>query len=494
MKKKAYLNTITSLVMQITSVICGFIVPRLMLERYGSEVNGLIQSITQFLGLITFMELGVGQVIQSALYKPLANGDREQISCILKSGANYFQKIAYGLLAYIAILLVLFPAITDDRFHWGDIAALICAISAGTLAQYYFGLVDKILLSADQRGYIQYSAQIVTTLLNTAAVMLMVHAGCSVQLVKAGTAVIFLLNPLAVRWYIRRNYEIDRKIKYKEEPVSQKWNGIAQHISAVVLEGTDNIVLTLFATLSDVSIYSTYFLVISGVRQLYVSLTAGLQSMVGSLWARNEIGRLERLFQRIETALHLFVVFVFSCVAVLIVPFIRVYTNGLTDAEYVQPAFAAILTLAYGIRCLRTPYNMMILAGGHYKQTQKCHIAAAVLNIVISVFAVRRWGLIGIALGTLAAFTYQTLWMVWYNSRALLRLPLRRTMKRFLADAAAATAIVLVLQGLELRTVSYWGWFCMAVPAAVIALVITGIMGVLTNRHEILRLWSCGRR
>ena len=77
MKKKLVINTTTSVLLQITTVICGFILPRLMLEYYGSEVNGLVQSIAQFLYVISFLELGVGQVIQSNLYKPLSTGDSD---------------------------------------------------------------------------------------------------------------------------------------------------------------------------------------------------------------------------------------------------------------------------------------------------------------------------------------------------------------------------------------------------------------------------------
>ena len=70
-KKKLALNTVTSLSLQIITIICGFITPRLFLSAYGSEVNGLVQSVTQFLGVISFLELGIGQVIQSELYKHL---------------------------------------------------------------------------------------------------------------------------------------------------------------------------------------------------------------------------------------------------------------------------------------------------------------------------------------------------------------------------------------------------------------------------------------
>ena len=117
MKKRLLFNTSTSLLMQVVAVICGFVLPRLILERYGSETNGLIQSISQFLGMISLLEMGVGQVIQSSLYKPLAQGDTDRISTIIKSGSQYFRKIAYALMIYIAVLVLLFPYITDNSYE-----------------------------------------------------------------------------------------------------------------------------------------------------------------------------------------------------------------------------------------------------------------------------------------------------------------------------------------------------------------------------------------
>ena len=96
-KKKLAANTASSLIFRICTIICGFILPRLILNSYGSEINGLVNSITQFLGIISFLELGVGAVIQSALYKPLAEKNDIEISKIVVSGQKFFSKIRYIL-------------------------------------------------------------------------------------------------------------------------------------------------------------------------------------------------------------------------------------------------------------------------------------------------------------------------------------------------------------------------------------------------------------
>ena len=139
-KKKLVWNTGSSLLYQITAIICGFILPRLILSRYGSNVNGLVNSITQFLQVIAFLDLGVGAVIQSALYKPLADGDMQSVSQIVTSGQKFFRRIALILVVYIAVLTVVYPFGQLNSFDFAFTALLILAMSISLFAQYYFGV------------------------------------------------------------------------------------------------------------------------------------------------------------------------------------------------------------------------------------------------------------------------------------------------------------------------------------------------------------------
>lgn len=476
MKIKLAYNTLTSLLMQLVTVICGLILPKLILTQYGSEVNGLCQSIAQFLGLISFMEMGIGQVIKSALYEPLVENDRQQISRVIASGSRYFKKIVYALIVYVIILILLYPSMVAASFDWTFTATLICAMCFSNFAQYCFGVVDGILLSANQRGYIQNITNIVTTVLNVILCTILIKLKVSIQLVKLVSSLVFLLRPIILRIYVKNKYFIDRKITYQQEPITQKWNGIAQHISAVVLERTDSVVLTLFSTLTYVSVYSVYYMVISGIVQIYTALTSGLPAIMGQLWTERDMKKLTVLFNGTETLLHGIVVFLFSCVMGLMLPFVQVYTNGIQSGEYMQPVFSLLLSVAYAVRCLRTPYNMIILAGGHFKQTQRCHIVAAVVNLLLSIAGVRKWGLIGIAFGTFAAMAYQTTWMAYYTSRYLLRRSFVYYIRHILVDVIIFTLVWYATQWIELTTVSYMGWFIMALQVAGLSFAITTLV------------------
>ena len=471
--RKLSVNTITSLLAQIISLVCSLMLPRIILEAFGSEVNGLTQSIKQFLGIINFLEMGVGQVVKSSLYGPLSSNDNTQISRILSSAREFFRKIAFTLLLYVIALMLFYPPIVAESFSTYYTASLIFILAIGSFVQYYFGVTNEILLHADQRSYLTYGIQIVSNLLNLAICIGMIYMNCSIHAVKLGTAIAFAIKPCVYAIYMRHHYSIDSKIEYTEEPIKQKWNGVAQHASAVVLDGTDNIILTLFSTLSNVSVYSVYYMIIANIQNLFQAAITGVHAAAGAIWALQDQNKIEKLFFSVEFVIHTAITFLFSCTVVLIVPFVSVYTNGLTDVDYIQPLFSVILVAAYGIRCLRSPYNIWIMAAGHFKQTQHCHIIAAVLNLTLSIIAVSRWGLVGIAIGTFIAMCYQTIWMAIYTTRKLIKCTAWHLIKHLLADFVNVVLICVSVSWITLQEVSYIGWIVMAVKVSIIAMLCT---------------------
>ena len=364
-----------------------------------------------------------------------------------------------------------YPILVKNEFSWVYTATLILAISVSSFARYYFGVVDRLLLTADQHGYIQYNAQTLTLILNTIACVVLINLNCSIHTVKLTTSLIYLLRPVFLRYYVNAHYKIDRHITYEEEPIQQKWNGVAQHIAAVVLDGTGNIILTAFSTLANVSIYSVYNLVQSGVRRLLISSTNGFQSLLGELWARQEMDELHRTFGWIEWFLHTVSTFIFGCTAMLIVPFVAVYTQGVHDANYIQPVFALIFTAATAGHCYRLPYNIMILAGGHYKQTQKCYIIAVILNLSISIPAVYYFGLIGIATGALVAMVYQTVWMAYYDSKNLLRWPFKSFLKQIAVDVFTFVVCWFIARHFSMRNNTISSWILLALETSLVWIV-----------------------
>ena len=485
LKRKLWYNTVFSIILEISTIISGLILPRLIIGAFGSNTNGLINSISQFLHIISFLEMGMGSVVQSSLYKPLAEKNNKKISEIIASAGKFFTKIGLTLLCYVSILLVLYPIFVNDNYGWIYTATLIAAMSISFFAQYFFGIVDGILLTADQKGYILYISQTATILLNTLACVIMINIGGTIHLVKLSTSLIYLLRPLILRIYIKKHYAINRRIKYSGEPIKQKWNGVAQHVAHVVLTSTDIVVLTLFSTLANVSIYSVYHYVVYGVKQLFVSMTNGIKAYIGELWAKQDIDKLNKVFSWTEWSVHTAVTLVFSCTGMLILPFITIYTKGVTDANYYQPLFAAFIVLAHASHCLRLPYNMLILASGQYKETQSNHIIAVIINLAVSVACVKMWGLIGVAIGTVISMMYQTVWMANYDSKNIICWPFKNFLKQFIVDVLTAVVIYWTTKWIGLSRISYVDWILISIRTVLIASVDVLIINAVFYKEKI---------
>lgn len=482
-KKKLLLNTCTGILKQIITVICGFILPRYFLLYYGSSVNGLISSINNFLSFITLLDLGVGAVVQANLYKPLAEKDNDQISRIVKSSERFFRRLAYVFLVYIAVLCFIFPSMVKFG-AWYTISLLII-ISVSTLAQYLFGMTYQLLLNADQKSYVQLTMQIGTIVLNTIFAILLMRAGASIHAVKLMTAVVFILRPLGQMFYVHKHYQINRKIEVVGEPIKQKWNGFSQHFAAVVCQNIDVAVLTLFSTLETVSIYSVYYNVTNGVEQIIMTAATGLESLFGNMIAKGEKEKLLETFCAVEWITHFGVTLVFTIAAITIVPFISVYTRGVTDANYIVPLFGILLVTAYGTQCLRVPYFRIIKAAGHFKETQNGAYISAGLNIVITIALVFKFGLIGAAIGTLVAMVYHTCYFVWYLQKNILERSVKYFIGFLLTDVIVAVASCILTRGFGLYSETYVAWLILALKVSGIVLLVSIIVHLIAYRSQI---------
>lgn len=484
-KRKLLLNTGAGILKQIVTVVCGFILPRFFLMYYGSAVNGLVASITNFLSFIALLDMGVGAVIQANLYKPLAEKDSEQISRIIKSSERFFRRLAYIFIAYIAVLCVLFPTVINKDFEAFFSISLIVIISISTLAQYLFGMTYQLLLNSDQKAYVPLFMQIATVLLNTVLAIIMMKAGLSIHFVKLMTAAVYVLRPIGQMIYVRSHYRIDKKIELVGEPIKQKWNGFSQHLAAVVCQNIDVVVLTVFSTLENVSIYSVYFNVTNGVEQIILTAATGLESLFGNMIAKGEKDQLNRTFSAVEWIVHFGVTIVFTVAAISIVPFVMVYTRGITDANYVAPVFGALLVIAYGAQCLRVPYFRVIKAAGHFKETQNGAYISAALNIVITIALVFKFGLIGAGIGTLVAMVYHTCYFVWYLRKNILQRSAKYFIQYIITDFAVAAITVFATRWFNFTEISYISWACYALKVTVITLAVSVIVHGLVYRHQI---------
>jgi len=412
--KNAMMNIGTALILQFLTAISGLVVSRLILQTFGSSVNGLVTSITQFLSYVSLLEAGVGGVIRAALFKPLAEQDTEKISEIVKATKNFFQKIAYIFSAYVIILAIAYPFVVKGSFTWGYVFSLVIIISISTLFEYFFCLPYINLLSADQKVWVISLLNSALVVINIVVIYLAITAGLGIHGVKICGILVYTIKPIFYSLYVRKHYKLYKT--NKEYPIEQKWNGLVHNLAQFIHNNTDVALITLFINVSEVSVYAVYYAVASGIERIITSISVGCAAGIGDVIARREKNRLDEITNTFEFVQSSVATVLFTVTGVMIVPFVKLYSHGVTDTNYVRPVFAYVLVLAELFYCIRSIYSTIILNAGHYKQTQLNAVMEAVTNILVSLLFLNKMGIIGVAVGTLSGMIVRTIMDVHYLS------------------------------------------------------------------------------
>lgn len=489
--KKAIKNILASLILQFVTIICGFIVPKLIISSFGSNVNGLVTSITQFLAYITLLESGIGPVIKSKLYKPIAKKEQKEIINILYSGERFFRTLAKIFIIYIVILCFIYPIIVAKDFEFIFTITLIIIISFSTLAEYYFGMTYKLYLQAEQKTYITSYFQIISTILNAIITVVLIKLGANILLVKLLSSIIFVIRPLLQNWYVKKKYNISLKEADKNYKLDQKWDGLAQHVAAVIHNNTDVVILTIFSSVSEVSVYSVYLLVITGVKRLIQSFAGGIDASFGDMIAKNEITTLNKSFSVYEFFYYTLTTIFFTCTFLLIIPFIKIYTYGINDVNYVRPLFAFLIILAEFINIIRLPYSTLTLAAGHFHETMKGAWLEAFLNVSISIACVFKFGIVGVALGTLISMIVRTIEFICHASARILHRKIKQSFKKIIIVLLETLLIVVILKCIPIMSIEgYLSWITYAIIVFTIASIVTVGSNLLIYKEERADLYT----
>lgn len=487
--KRVMLNVATSLTKEVVSLVCGLILPRLILSNFGSAYNGITQSITQFISYIELMKAGIGGATIAALYKPVAEKDDDEISEILTSTEKFMRKISMLFALFVLVFAALYPILIVKEFDWLFTSSLILIISITTFAQYYFGFTYQCLLTADQKDYITTILQIITILLNTIVSVILINNGCTIHIVKLGSASVNLISPLFLYFYVRKKYHIYHK-ESKEDKIPQKWSAAAHEVASFVNNNTDVVILTLFSNMLEISVYSVYHYVVANIKKIVTNFTVGFGSAFGDMYAKNEIDLMKKNLGIFELIIYSFASITCSVTLVMIIPFVLLYTKGVTDVNYDRPIFALVITVACAFNCFRVPYRAVVYALGHYKQTRNGAILEAVLNIVISVVCVIKFGLVGVSIGTMVAMAFRTFQYAIYLSKNIIN----RDLKYFYSHIIICfviMAVVYYISKIYMANIGSWlEWVLYAAITTIIAIILTVVTDLVFYKDDFFGLFN----
>lgn len=437
---KALRNTAFQLLLEIVTAVCGLILPRLILSRFGSAYNGITQSISQFISCIALLKSGIGSVTRASLYKPLAEQDSRGISEVVNATEHFMRRIAAIFAVFVLGFAAVYPFIVSDDFSWFFAFSLVLILSISTVAQYFFGITYQMLIEADQNNFIISLVSIVSTVVNTVIASGLILLGCSIHVVKLGSALVFVIPPIFYMAYARKKYHVDKSIPANMSLISQRWDAFAHQLANFINNNTDVIVTTIFLGVREVSVYAVYNMVANNMKKVVNSFTGGTASAFGNMIAKGEEENLRKRFNQFEVMIYVICTILFTTTAILYLPFITIYTRGVTDVNYSRSLLAVLFCIAEFFACVKLVYENVVFAAGKFKQTKYMASIEAGINIVVSVILVNFIGLNGILIGTVAAGLFRTLAYNYYSSKKIVH---RSTMKAFVMMVYAAVCAVL---------------------------------------------------
>lgn len=479
-RKKGALNILVGLLSQVIVIILGLVIPRLFLVHFGSETNGFINSITQIFSYFTLFEAGVGTATLQALYGPAAKEDHQSISEILAATACFYKKTGIAYIAAVILLAVIYPACVVSDISGPTMSLVILFQGFGGAIAYLFQGKYLMLLRAEGKNYI---LSVVTTLVNvsiSACRVIFICLGFPLVVVQSSFFAVNVAQMLFYQWYLKKNYAwIDRGATPNFAAIAQKNSVIVHQFSTLVFNNTDVILLTFLANdLKVVSVYTIYNMVVSMCRVLLNQVCEGVTFRLGQLYHTNREKYLT--YHNYFELFNMVVGFcIFSIVYLLIVPFIRLYTEGVTDIDYLMPYLPFLFVMVQLITTSRQTASYLIDFAGHFKKTQWRSLLETCLNLGISVIFIIKYGIYGVLIGTIAALLYRANDMVIYSYRHIIGEKPWRIYRRWMVNYAVFFLICVASLRVDLYAGSYPEWVLEAIVVSVCVALLYGAVNLL---------------
>lgn len=485
--QKFALNSSTTAIYQIVAMVLGFITPGLMIKTYGSEINGLVSSINQFISYISLVEAGLSGAAVYSLYKPLANNDHKGINSIVSAAKNYYIKAGYIFSSAAFVLAVSYAAFKRTEYLSPVLVfVLVLLLSVNGCVDFFVLARFRVILTADQRTY-------VISMLSTVQVIvkaIVIIVCCTLKLDVIILYILALL-PIAIKifvlfLYTKKHYSyLDFTAEPNVEALGRRYDVIYQQVLGTVQLGAPTVLATFFLDLVTVSIYSIYNMVLNGINGVLSIFISGLPAGFGELIAKNETENLKKTTSQFEVAYYYILSVVYGLTMVLLLPFISIYTKNFDDAARYYIPSLAFLIVANGIcYSIKTPQSMLMISAGMYREQRwRSTIQAAIIiggGCLLAPFC----GINGIIIASICSNVYRTIDLLIYVPRHITGNSIPRTARRMIMVFVDIVIIYLPRLLIEYTPSNYFAWIVFALCFAVYAVAVTTVTTFAFDRAE----------
>ena len=475
--RRSFFNAFSGLFSQFVSVALGVIIPRLVLVQLGSEANGLLSATQQALVYLDLLESGIGTAALQALYKPAAEQDRAAVSGIFNASRREYAKVGIAYAALVCGLSVLFPFFIKTELPFFTVLLTVLLGGMGQAVRFLFQAKYRVLLQAEGRGYVLINANLLLTVFISIGKIILLICGLSLIAVQLLCLLCGLLQTALLTLYAKKQYSwLDRAVPPDTTATAQHRAVLVHQISGLIFQNTDVLLLSVVCGLKTTSVYSMYVMLFGMVGTAVSAINGSVSFILGQTY-HTDRARFLRLYRAFETCNMALTFALYLTADVFILPFLKLYTAGVTDTSYLDPVLPHLFVCTY------------LLSNGRAAAQR---VIEYVINLLVSLLLVVPLGMYGVLIGTIAALLYRTNDMIFYASHKLLHAPARRTYRKFLCSGALFVLLWFSAKALPFPLGSYPALLVSAAVFCIFSLLLFTVLGSALDcdaRRVLFAIW-----
>lgn len=476
------LNLGTSMCYQLIILLSGFVVPKIILNTYGTGVNGLVSSLSQFIGYAALLEAGLGGAAIYALYKPLNENDDNLISQIIVTTKKLYVKVGNAFILAIVMLGLIYPLVVKVQgLSYIATFLLVIMLSGKNVVDFYLFSKYRALLTADNRLYVINIASAVFQVLNVLIITTLAMLKINIIIVYFSSLLPLMIRSFILWFYVRKKFpNINYGADSNPALLENRWSVLFLNLVQAAQGAGPTIIATFLLGLNLVSAYSIYNVVFSGIIVLLNMIAGSFQSYFGKKISAgvDDVGVRYRYFDLIFTQL---VAIVSAIALLLVVDFIKLYIGPNHAEIYYDYKVGALMAINLLLVGGRSPGGLLVIAAGHYKQTRTQSFTQMIFLMVFGVLFSALWGLQGLILGMIISGLYRWIDLQIYAPKKILQVPIAPFLFQAFAMVILFFTIVITAPILFEINGQTWGqWIITGIKCALYGLGFSIVITCLT--------------
>lgn len=454
-------NTIWSFLLQVANIVVAFVVPHALIVAFGSEINGLISSLTQFVSYISLVEAGISGAAVFALYEPLAKGDKHQVDVIVTAAKRFYYRSGGMFTCLMLGLAVVYPLMVSiDGLSNGEIFVITLSLGATGFLDFFTLAKYRVLLTASQRNWVIQIASIIYKVLYVVVIYGTIAVGMPIAIVYVAAVAPILIRSMILVIYTRKAFpNVDYSASDKGYQLEQRWDALVVQVLGAVQTGAPTLIATfVLRNLDLVSVFSVYLLVANGVQNLCSAISNGTQASFGDVIARNDIVTLQKVYNEMGVLTGIVSSVASGTGMVMILSFVGLYTKGVTDANYYQPIVGLLLMVNVFLFNLKACEGLLVIAAGKYRESRPYVSAQAAILLTASTMGCVWLGMEGIAIGCCLSNVYAAVYLNFFVPNRITHSKKLLTTKRYLVSIICIVPSVLLAAVNVVTAVSWSSW------------------------------------